>query len=214
MYLRTMVKIHDLSHTYNVNQKIGFPDFSCAAKEILLVLGTSGVGKTTLLHLLSGLLTIQKGEINIGGTDIKTLSSSQLDAFRGQNIGIIFQQNHFVDSLSVVDNIILAQTLAGQRENVAEAKRLLGRLNIADKADKKIRFLSQGEKQRVAIARAIINKPKLILADEPTSALDDVNTVEVLKLLTEQANEANSALIIVTHDTRLKDQIANQVILS
>jgi ABC-type lipoprotein export system ATPase subunit len=209
-----MVKIHDLSHTYNVNQKIGFPDFSCAAKEILLVLGTSGVGKTTLLHLLSGLLTIQKGEINIGGTDIKTLSSSQLDAFRGQNIGIIFQQNHFVDSLSVVDNIILAQTLAGQRENVAEAKRLLGRLNIADKADKKIRFLSQGEKQRVAIARAIINKPKLILADEPTSALDDVNTVEVLKLLTEQANEANSALIIVTHDTRLKDQIANQVILS
>ncbi len=209
-----MITTKGLSHTYAGGQEIVFPDFTCGAKEILLVLGTSGVGKTTLLHLLGGLLTIQKGSIKIDETDIKLINGTPLDEFRGKNIGIIFQQNHFVDSLSVIENIKLAQTLAGHKSNNEKAQALLDRLNIGDKAHKRMRTLSQGEKQRVAIARAIVNQPKLILADEPTSALDDVNTVEVLKLLREQASEANSALIIVTHDTRLKDQISNQVILT
>jgi len=90
---------------------------------------------------------------------------------------------------------------------------MLDRLNIGHKADKSIRDLSQGEKQRVAIARALINQPKLILADEPTSALDDINCDEVLKLLQEQAKAVGSALVVVTHDNRLKDKINNQVIL-
>jgi ABC-type lipoprotein export system ATPase subunit len=209
-----MITTQGLVHTFTSDQKIVFPDFSCAANEILLVLGTSGVGKTTLLHLLSGLLTIQKGSVSIDGVALNTLHGAQMDGFRGQNIGIIFQQNHFVDALSVIENITLAQSLASKKVEISAAQQLLERLNIGDKANKKIRHLSQGEKQRVAIARALINKPKLILADEPTSALDDLNTVEVLKLLREQSSDTNSALIIVTHDTRLKDQIPNQVILS
>jgi ABC-type lipoprotein export system ATPase subunit len=209
-----MVKIQGLTHQYNGGTVISFPDLTCDASQLLLVLGTSGVGKTTLLHLLGGLLTIQKGDVLIDGTSLKNLSGTALDQFRGQHIGIIFQQSHFVQALTVVENIQLAQRLADRKSDAKAVLDLLERLNIADKASKKINTLSQGEKQRVAIARAIINKPKLILADEPTSALDDVNTDEVLNILYEQAQFSNAALIIVTHDTRLKDKISNQVILS
>ena len=171
------------------------------------------MGKTTLLHLLGGLLTTQHGSVHIQDTDINKLSGSDLDAFRGRNIGIIFQQNHFVDALSVIENVILAQSLAGNKTDKNAAQNLLTRLNIGHKAKSNIKDLSQGEKQRVAIARALINQPRLILADEPTSALDDQNCTEVLNLLHEQAKAAGSALVIVTHDTRLKDIISNRVIL-
>lgn len=208
-----MISTNNLTYKYQGGTDIVFPDIVCEEKDILLILGTSGVGKTTLLHLLGGILSIQKGSVNIGGTEINKLSGSGLDAFRGQNIGIIFQQNHFVDALNVLENVMLAQSLAGKKADKNAAKQLLDRLNIGHKAAKNIRDLSQGEKQRVAIARALINQPKLILADEPTSALDDINCQEVLNLLHEQAKAAGSALVVVTHDTRLKDKIANRVIL-
>ena len=208
-----MISTHNLSYKYKGGADIVFPDVVCEEQDILLILGTSGVGKTTLLHLLGGILSIQKGSVNIAGTEINKLSDAGLDTFRGQNIGIIFQQNHFVDALTVLENVVLAQSLAGKKTDKKAAKQLLDRLNIGHKADKNVRDLSQGEKQRVAIARALINQPKLILADEPTSALDDTNCQEVLDLLHEQAKAAGSALIVVTHDTRLKDKIANRVIL-
>ena len=179
----------------------------------MLILGTSGVGKTTLLHLLGGILTTQQGNININGTEINKLTGSELDNFRGRNIGIVFQQNHFVHSINVLENVLLAQSMAGKPTDKKLCMNLLERLNIGDKATKKIKNLSQGEKQRVAIARALVNGPKLILADEPTSALDDINCTEVLSLLEEQAKAVGSALIVVTHDTRLKDKIAHRIIL-
>ena len=209
-----MIYTQNLSYTYAGGKEIAFPDMKCNTKEILLILGRSGVGKTTLLHLLSGLLSIQKGEIDVDGTKLSTLSGSTLDNFRGKNIGIVFQQNHFIESIPVIENITLAQRLGGLKIDKDKAFEILGRLNIADKASKSVKNLSQGEKQRVAIARALINKPKLILADEPTSALDDNNAMEVIKLLKEQTIQSEAALIIVTHDTRLKDIFSNQVILS
>ncbi len=208
-----MISTNNLKFKYSGGTEIVFPDIKCQAKDILLVLGSSGVGKTTLLHLLGGLLTTQHGSVHIQDTEINKLSGSELDAFRGKNIGIVFQQNHFVDSLNVLENVILAQSLAGNKTDKGAAQNLLSRLNIAHKAKSNIRDLSQGEKQRVAIARALINQPRLILADEPTSALDDQNCTEVLNLLDEQAKAAGSALVIVTHDTRLKDIISNRVIL-
>lgn len=208
-----MISTSNLKYKYVGGTEIVFPDIQCDGNDILLILGTSGVGKTTLLHLLGGILTTQEGKVSIGNTVVNDLSGSAADIFRGQNIGIIFQQNHFVDALTVIENVILAQSLAGRKTDKKAAKTLLERLNIGHKADKSVRDLSQGEKQRVAIARALINQPKVILADEPTSALDDVNCDEVLKLLQEQAKEVGSALIVVTHDTRLKDKINNQVIL-
>jgi ABC-type lipoprotein export system ATPase subunit len=208
-----MISTQNLKYTYSGGTLLEFPDFSCDAKDVMLILGTSGVGKTTLLHLLGGILTTQQGSIRINGTEINKLSGAALDKFRGQNVGIVFQQNHFVHSVNVLENVLLAQSMAGNPKDKNQCMTLLERLNIGHKAKKSIRNLSEGEKQRVAIARALINSPRLILADEPTSALDDANCNEVLLLLEEQAKAVGSALIIVTHDTRLKDKIAHRIIL-
>jgi putative ABC transport system ATP-binding protein len=179
----------------------------------LLILGESGRGKTTLLHLLAGLLKPTGGSVIIGSTDTSSLSNAQLDKFRGKNVGIIFQTAHFVDSLSVEDNLIMPQFLTGNKIDRTKAKEILTRLNLGDKAYSKPASLSVGEAQRVAIARAVINNPQLILADEPTSALDDKNAEEVIRLLDEQASATGAALVIVTHDKRLKDRFSNQITL-
>ncbi|MBK9256004.1 MAG: ATP-binding cassette domain-containing protein [Saprospiraceae bacterium] len=209
-----MVTTHNLSYSYTASEVLKFPDVECHNQEILLILGSSGVGKTTLLHLLGGVLTPQEGTVRIENTELNGLSGNDLDRFRGKNIGIIFQQNHFVASLNVVENLLLAQSLAGNKSDKAFCISLLERLNIAHKVNSSISDLSQGEKQRVSIARALVNRPKLILADEPTSALDDDNCDEVISLLEEQAKLLGSALIIVTHDGRLKDKISNRILLN
>jgi putative ABC transport system ATP-binding protein len=209
-----MINTSGLKYAYSQNTIFEFPDISVNEKDSLLVLGKSGVGKTTLLHLLGGLMKPTKGAINIQETNIAELNEARLDRFRGKNIGIIFQQNHFIESLTVLENVLLAQSLIGINADKIRALKLLERLGLKGKENKKTYSISHGEKQRVAIARAIINKPKLILADEPSSALDDENCEAVVNLLQEQASIENSALIIVTHDGRLKDIINNQIVLN
>lgn len=209
-----MIRTKDLTFTYPGGKPITFPDMHCEARDVLLLLGHSGVGKTTLLHLMGGLMSPQSGHIRIDEQDIAELKSEQLDRYRGKHIGIIFQNYHFVASLSVLENLLIAQYLGTGKQDKAYCLELLDRLNIKEKADRSINALSQGEKQRVAIARALANRPSVILADEPTSALDDENCVEVLNLLKDQTLQSNAALVIVTHDTRLKSEIANQITLT
>lgn len=209
-----MILTESLSYKYTGGKPIIFPDINCDSGDSVLLLGKSGVGKSTLLHLLGGILHLQKGNITIGGIDMSTLTGEKMDVFRGQNIGMVFQQNHFVSALNVIDNLLLAQYLAGKNQDPKKAYELLENLNIDSKSKSKIHQLSQGEKQRVGIARALINNPKLLLADEPTSALDDINCLEVVKLLKNQAKSHGSALIIVTHDTRLKESFNNQIDLN
>ena len=208
-----MLKSTDLGFAYSPEVGFDFPDIHCESGETLLILGESGTGKTTLLHLLSGLLKPTKGNIYIGDTDITQLNTKELDFFRGQLIGLIFQVSHFVSALSVRENLMLAPYLAGLRPEQERAERLLSQLNLDGKAKRKTYQLSQGQQQRVAIARALMNKPELILADEPTSSLDDTNCYAVAELLEEQAKEANAALVIVTHDQRLKEKFSNQISL-
>lgn len=209
-----MIATNNLTYQYPGGQKIVFPDLSCRSEGILLLLGSSGVGKTTLLHLLGGILDTQEGSVVIDGQELSGLSGVRKDLFRGQNIGIIFQQNHFVSSLNVLENILLAQQLAGRKADKNKVMEWLDRLHVGHKFGSPIYECSQGERQRVAIVRALINQPKVILADEPTSALDDHNCFEVLNLLEEQARASGSALVVVTHDTRLKDKIPHQMTLS
>ena len=176
-----------------------------------MVLGDSGKGKTTLLHLLAGLLRPQAGSIHIGKAELAGMSTKTLDKFRGRNIGIVFQRSHFVSSLSVLDNLLLRQHLAGLPQDKSHAQGLLDLLGLGHRTQAKPWKLSVGEAQRAAIARAVLNRPKVVLADEPTSALDDHAAEKVITLLEEQAQDAGAALVIVTHDQRLKDRILNQV---
>jgi len=206
-----MIQIEDISFSYKEQKSMCFPDFSFDQGEHALVLGSSGCGKTTLLHLIAGLLSPQSGSIRVADKYITGLSGGVMDAFRGQNIGVIFQKPHFVKSLTVVENIVLAHSLGGGTSSRVEAESFLQKLGLEDKINRRVTDLSEGEKQRVSIARALVNKPKLILADEPTSALDDENCKSVVQLLKQVSDEVGSTLLIVTHDHRLKEHFSKTV---
>jgi putative ABC transport system ATP-binding protein len=209
-----MLQTTDLQFAYGKNALLHFPDILLQQGEHWLLLGESGSGKTTLLHLLGGLLSPQQGKICIGDTDIAQLSASRLDQFRGQHIGIVFQKSHFIRSLTVAENLLLAQKLAHAPLDRARVASLLERLQLGHKMHSKPSQLSIGEQQRAAIARALINQPNLILADEPTSALDDHNSAAVATLLEEEAKAAGATLLVVTHDKRLKDRFPQQIQLA
>lgn len=179
-----------------------------------LILGESGSGKSTLLHLIGGFSRPATGSVTIQGQNIYDLRESKLDQFRAQHLGFIFQEAHLLKNLSVIDNIKLAQSLAGFSTDTQTIQQLLEKLQLANLGNRKPNELSRGQVQRVAIARALINKPAILLADEPTASLDDKNTFLVIELLKSLANEQGSTLLISTHDKRLKDEFSNNYLLS
>lgn len=209
-----MVHSSGIRFQYNATTLFNFPDLHCEAGQACVVTGSSGKGKTTLLHLLGGLLKPSAGHISIAQTEVTSLGGRQLDAFRGKHIGIIFQQSHFVKSLNVLDNLLLPARFTGKKGRKDKALSLLQQLGIADQVHKPTGSLSQGQQQRLSIARALINDPALVLADEPTSGLDDENCHKVAALLQQQTHVANAALIIVTHDQRLKNEFKQIIHLS
>ncbi|MCL4139910.1 UNVERIFIED_CONTAM: hypothetical protein GTU68_036701, partial [Idotea baltica] len=168
-----ILQTKNLKHSYAKGTDFAYPDFECRENQQLLILGESGKGKSTLLHLLGLILPVQHGSVNINGVDISHLSSKSAASFRANNIGLIFQQHQFVKSLSVIDNILLANYYAKKSLDRTKAKQTAERLEISHLLHKKVYELSGGEMQRIGIARAIQNEPKLLLADEPTSNLDD-----------------------------------------
>jgi ABC-type lipoprotein export system ATPase subunit len=206
-----MLTTKNLQFQYASAKPMSFPDIDLQRGEQGLLLGQSGSGKTTLLHLLGGLLSPKSGEVCINDQNLSLLRGAELDRFRGRNIGIIFQTAHFVRSLTVEENLIIAQQLAGSKVDKSLIVSFLEKLNLAHKMKSKPHELSIGEAQRANIARALINAPSVILADEPTSALDDTNAEEVIKLLEQQAAAVNATLLIVTHDGRLKSYFKKQI---
>jgi putative ABC transport system ATP-binding protein len=176
-----------------------------------LILGQSGKGKTTLLHLMALLLRPQSGQVMINGKDITPLSVADAAAVRASQIGIVYQRPHFVSSLNVMDNVLLPNYLAQKYQDKNHARQLAEQLGFAEHLSKKTHQLSQGEQQRVSIARALMNNPAVILADEPTSNLDDNNCQKVVELLKNQSEQIGASLVVVTHDQRLKDVFSNQV---
>ena len=205
-----MIQLTSIRHSYNGCVVLDLPSFQLSAGEECLILGASGSGKTTLLHILAGILKPSEGEVKIGGASLNEMNGAALDRFRGQNIGIVLQKLHLIAPISVLQNLLLAQTLSGRPTNENVAMKLLENLGIATLSQSKPTRLSHGQAQRLAIARAVINQPKLLIADEPTSNLDDKHAEEALQILRFQAHACGAALVLATHDARVKTHIARR----
>jgi putative ABC transport system ATP-binding protein len=180
---------------------------------IQLLMGPSGSGKTTLLSILAGILTPTSGSVCLLGQDITKMSRKQLAQFRLKHIGFIFQGFNLFPALTAAENIEVALKVKGVRGVAVrrrQARELLERVGLGDRANHLPRDLSGGQKQRVAIARALAGDPELIMADEPTAALDSHSGHAVIELLRQLAKEKDRTVLIVTHDSRLID-VADRV---
>lgn len=204
-----MFELRQLTHNYDGTEVLRVDIWTAAQGEQWLLLGPSGSGKSTLLHILAGILRPAAGSVRIAGQDLAALSAAELDRFRGRNIGIVLQRLHLLPSLTVAQNVQLAQYLAGLPQDAARVQEVLAGLDLADKADARPHALSHGQAQRAAIARAVVNRPRLLLADEPTSNLDDGRCAQALDLLLAQAAACDATLVIATHDQRVKSRIPN-----
>jgi ABC-type lipoprotein export system ATPase subunit len=209
-----MLRLSGIRQRYGSKEVLALGKFEAAQGEHWLVLGASGSGKTTFLNLVAGLLAPSEGGIEVGGTALASLKGSDLDRWRGRNVGIVPQKLHLVSSLNVVQNLLLAPYLAGLSSDSGRATGLLEALSLKEKASSKPHELSHGQAQRVAIARAVMNRPKLLLADEPTANLDDENCLQALDLLQAQSRECGATLIVATHDQRAKKRFEKRLSLS
>ena len=203
----TVIRLANISYQYPQGELLNFADLEVPSGQHTLILGDSGSGKTTLLHILSGLLKPNVGTVQIDGQQLYELPARKLDHFRGQRIGLIFQEAHLVKSLTIKENLQIAQGFAGATVDNERIHEVLTLLNLDKKANSYPSKLSRGQMQRAAIARAVINRPAILVADEPTASLDDRNTASVLELLLTQAEEHRATLIIATHDKRVKTRI-------
>lgn len=209
-----MLKTSSLTFQYNKNDRIfSFPDIALDKQENLLVIGKSGIGKTTFLHLLAGLLEPVNGTVVVNDIDINALSNHKLDAFRGANIGLVFQKKYAIQNLNVFQNLQARLLFSKKPINHKEIEVLLAQLGLSEFKKSSIKTLSEGQLQRLGIALAVIHKPKIILADEPTSSLDDENCEIVMNLLLKQAKQTGANLIVITHDQRVKPFFNKTVLL-
>lgn len=204
-----MFDLRDLKHAYDGAEVLKVAAWQVEQGSQWLVLGASGSGKTTLLHILAGILKPTAGRVEVAGTDITALGAAALDRFRGRQIGIVMQRLHLIGSLTIMNNLLLAQYFAGVAQDRPRVRETLAELDLADKADVYPHELSFGQAQRVAVARAVLNRPQLLLADEPTSNLDDVRCTQALELLKAQAASCGATLVIATHDQRIRARVSN-----
>lgn len=181
--------------------------------EIVAVMGPSGVGKSTLLHILGVLDRPTSGRVEINNTDIFSFSDKKLADFRNKTVGFVFQFHHLLPEFSALENVMIPGLMAGERYSqvMVRATELLERVNLADRLEHRPNELSGGEQQRVAVARSLINSPKLVLADEPSGNLDRQSAESLHQLFWDLNNELNQTLVIVTHNHELAEQ-ADRVI--
>jgi putative ABC transport system ATP-binding protein len=201
--------------------------FELADGEHVALVGGSGTGKTTLLHLIAGILTPDSGRIIFRGqglevkgqeanaiVDLATLGEAERDVFRGRHIGYIFQTHHLLPGFTALENVLLGMSFTGRAHDPNWARHLLEEVGLSDRLHYKPEKLSVGQQQRVAVARALANRPRLVLADEPTGALDPRNAQAVLDLIRKLCAEVGASLLLVSHDPAITAQLPRAVSLA
>ena len=190
-------------------------DISLAPRETLAVVGASGIGKSTLLHILGTLDRPDQGVLLFKGENVFKYDDQRLAKFRNQTMGFVFQFHHLLPEFSALENVMMPALIGGMdtanARQIAEA--ILIRVGLADRLGQKVTELSGGEQQRVALARAVVLHPAVLLADEPTGNLDKANSEQVHRLLMELNKELGMAMIVVTHNMELASYMQHQATL-
>ena len=211
-----VIALHGVTREYaghaGVVRALADASFTIGSGEWVAITGPSGSGKSTLVNLLGCLDTPTSGKLTIDGEEVHAMSSTELDRFRADKIGFVFQQFHLIPYLSALENVMLAQYFHSMT-NAADARAALDRVGLANRADHLPSELSGGEQQRVCIARALINDPPILLADEPTGNLDAANQKIVADILRE-LHTAGHTIVMVTHDPEMAALAQRKIALS
>jgi ABC-type lipoprotein export system ATPase subunit len=185
---------------------LDIPEFHLDQAEQAVLLGRSGCGKTTLLHVIAGISTPDAGQVVIDGVDIARLGEADRDRVRAEKVGYIFQTFNLLPGFTALENVMLGMTFARGRKDERWARDLLGRVGLGHRLKHRPGTLSVGEQQRVAVARALANKPRLLLADEPTASIDPKHQQTVIDLIRSTCREESVALFLVTHAPEVAGQ--------
>jgi len=180
-------------------------NFEARLGELLMLVGPSGCGKTTLLSVIAGTLGVDRGEVEVFGTELHQLPKAEVTQFRAAHIGFIFQQYNLIPTLNCLENVSVPLRIRGVQAGPAEEKaaEMLETVGLGQRMRHRPNMLSGGQQQRVAIARALVHEPQLIICDEPTAALDSENGTRVMEILQKVAAKPDRCVIIVTHDNRI-----------
>lgn len=200
-----MIEVKELHKSYGTTEVLKGVNGRISKGDFITIVGASGAGKSTLLHLVAGLDSYNSGSISFDGMSLGNLSKKELNDYRNNHVGLVFQFHNLLPELTALENITLPRWISGQMDDSAERKanELLQLLGIEHRAHHLPNEMSGGEQQRVAIARALINEPALLLADESTGNLDSANAAAVHDLLLKLNEELGQTIVVVTHNKEL-----------
>lgn len=177
-----------------------------ASGEQVVLVGSSGGGKTTLLNVIAGITAADEGDVLIGGTNVAKLSEAARDRFRAERIGYVFQTFNLLPAFTALENVLLGMSFGGQKADKARAVDLLKQVGLSHRLNHKPAQMSVGEQQRTSVARALVNTPRLLLADEPTANVDSANQQTILDLLRKSCRDSGVSLLLVTHAPEVASQ--------
>lgn len=191
-------------------------DFAVYENQMIAIIGASGEGKSTFLHLLGGLDSPTQGEVFLRGQSFKGCSESQKSKMRNQHLGFIYQFHHLLPEYNALENVMMPLLLRGETAQLAKksALQLIDRVGLAQRSQHRVAELSGGERQRIAIARALVTKPSCVLADEPTGNLDHQSADVIFQLMLELKQDFNISFVVVTHNEQLANKLDKAFILS
>jgi len=217
--MSNIIECRDLDYSYHDGKVktsvLNSLNLNIGKGESIAILGQSGCGKSTLLNLLGGIDKPTQGKVLINNVDLTTLTEEKTTQLRAQNLGFVYQFHHLLKDFSALDNVAMPLLIRGDNKQaaLASASELLSTIGLKDRLDHRPAEISGGERQRVAIARALITQPGCLLADEPTGNLDAKNAANVLSLMIRLNQVQSSALVMVTHDEKIAQQMQRVLIL-